>query len=350
MNITPLLTQLIKGKNLTYDEMQQAMQAIMTGATNDIENAAFLVAISAKGETEEEIRASAEVMRELATRVPVGDPDELVDPVGTGGTYSNIFNVSTASAIVANCAGVKIAKHGSRSASSKSGSADLLEAAGINIDLNPEQIKACIEKFGIGFMYAPALHSAMKNVMSARKVMGIRTIFNLLGPLTNPSGAKRQVLGCFSKHWLEPLATACQKLGQRRVMVVNSQDDLDEISIAAVTDVCELKDDSLRQYQIDPRQYGIYHDNINALRVQSPEVSLALIKAAFAGNSGAAFDMITLNSAAIIAVSPVESDYDEAIAISRRILQSGEAQAKLEQYAQFTQRLAKMGALLEDSR
>ncbi|MGY0398941.1 MAG: anthranilate phosphoribosyltransferase [Ostreibacterium sp.] len=337
MNITALITKVINRENLSHDEMYQMMKSLMSGETTDIQNAGFLTALATKGETETEIQAAAEIMRELSTKVVLANNDTLVDPVGTGGTYSRVFNVSTASAITASCAGVKIAKHGSRSASSKSGSADFLEAAGVNINLTPMQMKSCVETLGIGFMYAPQLHTAMRHVMSARKGLGVRTIFNLLGPLTNPSGAKRQVLGVYSEKWLHTLAEVCQRLGQKQVMVVHSADGLDEISIADKTAVVELCDGKITEYTIDPKDFDIFHHDLEAVRVDSPSQSLQLIQRAFGGEHSAAFDMIALNTAAILSVSSLVSDmtvgYEQAVSI----LQSGQAQEKLAAYVSFTQ-------------
>lgn len=337
MNITQLITQMIRRKDLSYDEMRQAMEALMSGKTTDIQNAGFLTALATKGETPEELLAAAEIMRELSTKVVVNDTEHLVDPVGTGGTSSNVFNVSTASSVVAACAGVKISKHGSRSASSKSGSADLLEAVGVNIELNPEQTAECVEKFGMGFMYAPNLHSAMRHVMPARKGTGVRTIFNLLGPLTNPSGAKRQVLGVFDKQWIRPMAEVSKQLGQTRVMVVNSRDGLDEISISAITDVVELSDGFIKSYQIDPCEYGIEHTGLDAVRVESVAESLALIEQVFAGQPGPAYDMIALNSAAIMLVAGVVESFNGGLERAKSILNSGQAQQKIDAYASYTQ-------------
>ncbi len=341
MNITQLITKMIARENLSYEEMREAMRALMSGETTDIQNAGFLTALATKGETAEEILAAAEIMRELSTKVAVRDSSCLVDPVGTGGTYSRVFNVSTASSLVAACAGVTIAKHGSRSASSKSGSADFLEIAGVNIDLNAEQMSDCIEKFGIGFMYAPNLHSAMKHVMPARKGTGVRTIFNLLGPLTNPTQAKRQVLGVFNKQWLLPMAQVSKQLGQQRVMVIHSQDGLDEISIAAPTDVVELESGFIKSYTLDPREFGICHDSLEAVRVDSAEESLQLIKSAFSGEKTPAYDMIALNSAAIIMVSGVVESFADGLEAAYEILDNGKALEKLSAYAEYTQQFNK---------
>lgn len=339
MNITQLMTQLIAHEDLSYEQMREAMSALMSGQTNDMQNAGFLTALATKGETTTEIFAAAEIMRELSTKVPLAQTETLVDPVGTGGSYSRVFNVSTASAIVAACGGATIAKHGGRSASSKSGSADFLEAAGVNIMLSPAQIQHCVEQFGIGFMYAPSLHAAMRHVMPARQAIGVRTIFNLLGPLTNPSGAKCQVLGVFSQVWLKSLAEVSRQLGQQHVMVLSSEEGLDELSIAEKTHVAELYDNDIKEYCIDPKDYGICYNDLDAVRVDSAAESLALINGAFAGEKGAAFDMIALNSAAILKVAGLADDLSAGIEQATEIMQSGKAKQKLADYAAFTQSL-----------
>ena len=336
MDITKLITKIISRENLNHDEMRYAMRAIMSDKMSDVQKAGFLTALATKGETATEILAAAEIMRALATKVLLDNPENLVDPVGTGGTYSRVFNVSTASAIVASCAGVKIAKHGNRSASSKSGSADLLEKANVNIELTPAQMQSCVEKFGIGFMYAPLLHSAMRHVMPARKGIGVRTIFNLLGPLTNPSGAKRQVLGVFDKKWLLPIAEVTKKLKQQRVMVIYSFDGLDEISIVEKTYVAELSNNEIKEYTINPKSYGIFYDSLDAIRVNSAAESLQLINDAFNGKDGAAFDMIAINTAAILQVADVTSSLSEGINQAKQIMSYGQARQKLSDYVKFT--------------
>ncbi len=337
MKLSALTTQLLNGQDLAYADMCEVMQAIMSGQVEDIPMSGFLTALAGKGETTEELLAGAEIMQALSTTVSTHCADELVDPVGTGGSHSGVFNVSTASSIVAACGGVKIAKHGGRAASSKSGSADLLEAAGINLDLSPKQLSQCIDTFGMGFLFAPNMHAAMRHVASVRKALGVRTIFNLLGPLTNPADAKRQVLGVFDKRWLQPMARVSQRLGKRHVMVVHSRDGLDEISIAAPTDAVELRDNQLSEYSLNPQNYGMFHDNLDAVRVSSTHESLDLIHAAFNGQRGAAYDMIVLNSAAILQVSDRVDSYEAGIEQARHILDSGQAGQKLTDFARFTQ-------------
>lgn len=338
-NIPHLINQMSAKQDISYAEMRHVMHTLMSGEVTDIEIAAFLTALVVKGETSEEIFAAAEIMREFAEKVPVDNPYDLVDPVGTGGSNSKVFNVSTASSIVANCAGVRIAKHGNRAVTSKSGSADLLEAAGVNIDLNAKEMSKCIAQFGMVFMYAPTLHPAMRNIMPARRELGTRTIFNLLGPLTNPSGAKRQLLGVFGQQWVTPMAEACRRLGQTRVMVVNSNDGLDEISIVVPTVVNDLHNGEITAYEINPKDYGIEHETNEDVRAHSAQESLSLIQKAFSGQPGAAYDMIALNSAAVIQVASDGYDFDAALAKARDVLDSGEAAKRLVDYANFTQSL-----------
>lgn len=336
MNVTELITKMIAHQDLSYDETRQAIRALMSGKTNDMQTAGFLTALATKGETATEIFAAAEIMRELATKVPLKHPEKLVDPVGTGGSYSRVFNVSTASSIVAACAGVKIAKHGSRSASSKSGSADFLEAAGVNIELTPKQMQICVEEFGMGFMYAPLLHTAMRYVMPARKATGVRTIFNLLGPLTNPSNAKRQVLGVFDKRWVKPLAEVADNLGQQRVMVICSEEGLDELSIVKPAYIADLSNGKITEYTFDPKDLGICYNDLEGVRVNGAQESLALTIEAFDGHAGPALDMIALNTAAILNVADIAKDWSEGYKIAKNIMQSGQAKEKLTAYAQFT--------------
>ncbi len=337
--IKEIIKKLVNKENLTESEMKSVIAELMTGKTTDAQNAAFLTALAIKGETVLEITSAATIMRDLATKVDILNPADLVDPVGTGGTGTNMFNVSTACCFVASCAGAKIAKHGNRAASSKSGSADLLETAGAKIDLNATQMAGCVDNVGIGFMFAPMLHSAMKYVIKARKEIAIRTIFNLLGPLTNPSFAKRQVLGVFSDDWLLKMAEVSKELGQKRVMVVHSEDGLDEISICGKTNVCELNSEEITNYQINPKDFGINYDNYKKLQVNSPQESLNLIKDAFDGIKGEAYDIITLNSAAILYVCEIVNSYEEGIIKAREILDSKQANIKLENYVKYTNKL-----------
>ena len=256
MDIQTAIRAVVERQDLTAEQMRAVMRAIMTGAATPAQIGGFLIGLRMKGETVEEIAAAAEVMRELAVRVGVSGP-HLVDTCGTGGDGVSTFNISTASAFVVAAAGGKVAKHGNRSVSSKSGSADVLEAAGVSLDLTPEQVAQCVNEVGVGFMFAPKHHGAMKHAIGPRREMGVRTIFNLLGPLTNPAGAPNQVVGVFSDQWVEPLAQVLHRLGSEHVMVVHAEDGMDEISIGAPTRVAELKHGKIHTYTVTPEQLGL---------------------------------------------------------------------------------------------
>jgi len=282
-----------------------------------------------KGETVEEIAAAAQVMRELSVRVEVSDLEHLVDTCGTGGDASHTFNISTTGAFVAAAAGARVAKHGNRSVSSKSGSADVLEAAGVNLELTPAQVAECVRKLGVGFMFAPKHHSAMKHAIGPRREMGVRTVFNLLGPLTNPAGAPNQVLGVFSADWLEPLAQVLHRLGSRHVLVVHAEDGLDEISIGAPTQVAELKDGTVRSYALQPEQFGFQRGDIKALAVDGAQQSLAIMLSVLDGVPGAARDIVLLNAGAAIYVSGLAASLQAGIDQAKQAIDSGAARAKL---------------------
>lgn len=329
------IAKLLDAHDLGAEEMQGAMRTIMTGAATDAQIGAFLVALRLKGETVDEITAAATVMRELVSKVEL-DVDNLVDTCGTGGDGSKLFNVSTASAIVAAAAGAHVAKHGNRSVSSKSGSADVLEAAGVRLDLSVEQVARCVKEQGLGFMFAPAHHGAMKYAIGPRRELATRTIFNVLGPLTNPASAPNQVLGVFSKDWLRPLAEVLRNLGSRHLMVVHSVDGLDEISIADKTYVAELKDDEILEYEISPEQLGVARSSLQSLSVETAQQSLTLINQAFSDSSHAAADMIALNAGAAIYVSGVASSLQQGVEMARDIIGSGQAREKFQQFVEFT--------------
>jgi len=284
-----------------------------------------------KGETVEEVAAAASVMRDLATPVDVDDHAHLVDIVGTGGDGASTFNVSTASTFVLAAAGGRVAKHGNRSVSSSSGSADVLEAAGVNLDASPEQVSNCISEVGVGFMFAPKHHSAMKHAIGPRKEMGVRTIFNVLGPLTNPAGAPNQVLGVYSDHWLEPLAQVLKQLGSNHVMVVHSEDGLDEISVGAATNVAELKNGEVTTYQINPEDFGLQTSSLDSLKVGNARESLDVIKSVFSNEAGAARDIIQLNAGAAIYVAGLAGTLAEGIAKAGEVIASGAAAQKLDE-------------------
>ena len=332
MNINEAIKAVISRQNLNESEMHDVMSSIMTGQTTDAQIGAFLVGLSMKGETIEEITASAKVMRALATSVKLSSDEFLVDTCGTGGDGLGLFNISTASAFVVAAAGGKVAKHGNRSISSKSGSADVLEAAGINLNLNPELISQCIEEIGVGFMFAPAHHSAMKHAIGPRKELAIRTIFNVLGPLTNPAKAPNQIMGVFDKNLVEPIANVLKGLNSRHVMVVHSEDGLDEFSIANKTYVAELKDNKISTYTVHPHDFGLEEGSLDSIQADNAEQSLALIHEAFSGKQGVARDIIALNAGAAIYVSGLVNSLEEGITKANQILLDGSAQDKLDAY------------------
>jgi len=332
MNISKAIKAVISKQNLNEGEMHDVMNSIMTGQTTDAQIGAFLVGLSMKGETIEEITASAKVMRALATSVELSSNDYLVDTCGTGGDGLGLFNISTASAFVVAAAGGKVAKHGNRSISSKSGSADVLEAAGINLNISPELISQCIEEIGLGFMFAPAHHSAMKHAIGPRKELAVRTIFNVLGPLTNPAKAPNQIMGVYDKSLVEPIANVLKGLNSRHVMVVHSEDGLDEFSIANTTYVAELKDNNISTYTVHPGDFGLEEGNLDSIKAENAEQSLALINEAFSGKKGVARDIIALNAGAAIYVSGLVSSFDEGVTQANQILSDGSAQDKLDAY------------------
>ncbi len=328
MDIQTAIKTVISGQNLGKQDMTDVMQQIMTGECTPAQIGGFLVGLRMKGESVEEISAAATVMRELSTRVTV-DAKYLVDTCGTGGDASGSFNISTASAIVAAAAGARVAKHGNRSVSSKSGSADVLEAAGVNLEIDPQQVGACIEEVGVGFMFAQKHHSAMRHAIGPRKEMAVRTIFNVLGPLTNPAGAPNQVIGVFGGDLVEPLAHVLKQLGSRHVMVVHAEDGMDEISISTKTSVAELKDGEISSYSISPGDFGIEVADSSALRVDGVEQSLAMIQSVLANNAGPALDIVVMNAGAAIYVSGVASSLEEGMQKARTAIAEGKASTVL---------------------
>jgi len=337
MDMQTAIRAVTERRNLSSDEMTAVMEAIMSGAATPAQIAGFLIGLRMKGETVEEIAAAAGVMRELCTKVEV-HAEHLVDTCGTGGDGAHTFNISTAAALVAAAAGAVVAKHGNRSVSSKSGSADVLEAAGVNLDLAPEQVAACIAKIGVGFLFAPKHHGAMKHAVGPRREMGVRTLFNLLGPLSNPAGARNQVIGVWSGDWLVPLAEVLARLGSRHVLVVNAEDGMDEISIASPTRVAELKDGSVRTYSITPEQFGITRATAAGLVVDGPTQSLALIRALLDGVPGAASDIVALNAGAAIYVAGLASTLELGVSTAQQVIASGAARDKLNALIAFSQR------------
>lgn len=340
MDIRAAIKAVTSNVDLDRDQMISVMREIMSGQTTDAQNAAFLVGLQMKGVKSSEILGGATVMRELSTKVQLAEHPHLVDTCGTGGSGSNKFNVSTASALVAACAGAKVAKHGNRGATSKSGSADVLEAAGVNLALSAEDVAATIEKLGIGFMFAPAHHSAMKHVIAARKEIGVRTVFNLLGPLTNPAGAPNQIMGVFDAAWIPSLLEVLKELGSGHVLIVAAEDGLDEISIAATTTIGELRDGEISMYSVSPADFGIdAYADYSMLQIDSAEESLLMLKDALANRNQAAADIVALNAGAAIYAANLVNDLAAGVAKAQAILQSGEALTKLEQLAEYTKSL-----------
>jgi anthranilate phosphoribosyltransferase len=339
MDMQQAIRAVTERQNLSADEMSAVMRTIMTGEATPAQIGGFLVGLRMKGETVEEVAAAAQVMRELAAHVEA-DPEHLVDTCGTGGDAAGIFNVSTASAFVVAAAGARVAKHGNRSVSSRSGSADVLEAAGVNLDLNPEQVALCIREVGVGFLFAPKHHGAMKHAIGPRREMGVRTIFNVLGPLTNPAGAPNQVLGVFSHGWLRPLAEVLQRLGSRHVLVVHARDGLDEISVGTPTQIAELKDGVIEEYLVTPEDFGLATSDIAALKVTDAQHSLTLVRSALNGEQGPARDIVALNAGAAIYAAGVAPDLAAGVRRAVEVLESGAAREKLEALIGLTRQLA----------
>ena len=328
MDIQSAIRAVTEHRNLSGEEMTDVMHTIMGGQATASQIGGFLIGLRMKGETVEEIAAAATVMRELALPVHV-QAEYLVDTCGTGGDGSSTFNISTASAFVAAGAGAAVAKHGNRSASSSSGSADVLEAAGVNLDLTPEQVARCILEAGVGFMFAPKHHGAMKHAIGPRKEMAVRTIFNVLGPLTNPAGAPNQVVGVFSQDLIEPLARVLARLGSRHVLVVHAEDGLDEISIGADTHIAEFRDGSVHTHRISPEQFGMESASLSSLTVSSPRESLETIQAVFDNHDGPARDIVALNAGAAIYASGLAADLTAGVEAAMTSLSSGAARERL---------------------
>ena len=331
MDIKDAIGSIVSNIDLKEDEMQAVMHQIMTGHATPTQIGGFLAGMRCKGETVEEITAAARVMRELAMRVKVS-PENLVDTCGTGGDGRHLFNVSTASAFVVAAAGGRVAKHGNRSMSSKSGSADLLEAMGVPLEMAPDQVAESIDRVGIGFMFAPAHHPAARFAAAPRRELGTRTLFNLLGPLTNPANAPHQLLGVFAERWVEPMANVLKSLGSRHVLVVHSEDGLDEVSLAAPTWVSELKHGRVKNYRIQPEDFGIPRQTLGSLEVDGPQASLAMMHLALSGKPGAARDMLMLNAGAAIYAADVTSTLEEGVALAEKMLTEGAAKAKLAEF------------------
>jgi len=341
MSVRDALARVIDGADLEFDEMTAAMREIMTGEATPAQIGGLLAALRMKGETVTELTAAAQVMRELATRVqlPPAQHEHLVDVVGTGGDGANLFNVSTAAAFVVAAAGGLVAKHGNRSVSSRTGSADLLEAAGVALDLAPEAVARCVQEVGVGFMFAPRYHTAMRHAVGPRREMGVRTLFNLIGPLTNPALAPRQLTGVFDGRWLEDLAQVLKRLGSRRALVVHSEDGLDEISPSAPTNVAELRDGEIETYRLEAGSLGLARCDLDSLKIDGARASLELIRSAFAGEPGPARTMIALNAGATLYVAGLAEDITAGVARAQAVLDSGEAQRRMDALATLSQQL-----------
>ncbi len=342
MDMKAAIRAMTERRDLDREAMTTVMRRIMTGGATEAQIGGFLIGLAMKGETVEEITAAATVMRELATHVAVDAP-HLVDTCGTGGDASGTFNISTASALVAAAAGAHVAKHGSRSVSSRSGSADLLEAAGVNLEVTPEQVAESISEVGVGFLFAPRHHGAMKHAVGPRREMGVRTVFNLLGPLTNPAAAPNQVLGVFADHWVEPMAEVLRRLGSRHVMVVHARDGLDEIGIAGPTRVAELRDGAIETYSISPEDFGLHRARLDEIRVETAEQSLAMIRDVLDNRPGPARDIVALNAGAAIYVAGLAGTLEKGVEDARAVIAGGEARDKLAELVAFTRRIGGEG-------
>ena len=340
MDMSSAIRAVTEHRDLNATEMTEVMRTIMTGGATQAQIGGFLVGLRMKGETVDEIAAAAQVMRELVSRVEISGP-HLVDTCGTGGDARGTFNVSTCCAFVTAAAGAQVAKHGNRSVSSSSGSADVLEAAGVNINLSSAQVAQCVDRIGVGFMFAPLHHGAMKHAIGPRREMGVRTIFNLLGPLTNPAGAPNQLIGVFNDQWLEPLAQVLSRLGSRHVLVVHGEDGLDEISIGAPTQVAELKDGKVQRYALNPERFSLQRTDIASLVVKNAAESLAMLQTVLADTPGPARDIVLLNSGAAIYAAGLADSLEQGLEKAGSVIADGTARRKLEELVKLTNEFKK---------
>lgn len=338
------INRLCDKREIFYDEMVDLMRQVMEGQVTNVQLAAILMGLHVKTESVSEIAAAAAVMREYSTKVDAAGLDHLVDTCGTGGDKSHTFNISTTAAFVAAAAGARVAKHGGRSVSSRSGSADVLEGLGVHLALTPEQVALCLREVGLGFMFAPSHHPAMKHAAPVRKELGMRTILNILGPLTNPAGAPNQVMGVFHPDLVGIQARVLKMLGSRHVLTVHGQDGLDEITITGPTNVAELKHEFITEYVIEPKQFGLDCAPIEALQVAGADESRARVLAVLDGEPGPSRDVVLLNAAAALYVSGLAESLWEGVALARDAIASGAAKAKLDRLVSFTQGYAKAGA------
>ena len=343
LTLSDAVQRTVEHREIFHDEMLALMRRIMSGETSPVMIAAFLVGLRVKKETIGEIAAAAQVMREFATKVSVADPERLLDIVGTGGDASHTFNISTAAMFVAAGAGARVAKHGNRAVSSKSGSADVLEALGANIMLTPDQVATCIQETGVGFMFAPLHHGAMKHAAPVRKELGIRTIFNILGPLTNPAGAANQLLGVFHPDLVGIQVRVLQRLGSKHVLVVYGKDGMDEVSLGAATMVGELKDGEVREYEIHPEDFGMRMMSNRGLKVENAESSKAMLIEALENVEGTPRDIVILNAGAALYAVNEASSIKEGIERARESVVSGAAHRKLDAFVALTRKFAPKG-------
>ena len=335
------LTRTIEHREIFHDEMLDLMRQIMNGEISPVMISAIVIGLRVKKETIGEITAAAQVMRELATKVAVKNPENLVDIVGTGGDGAHTFNISTASMFVCAAGGVRVAKHGNRAVSSQSGSADVLEALGANINLKPEQVGRCVDELGVGFMFAPAHHAAMKHAAPVRRELGVRTIFNILGPLTNPAGAQRQVMGVFHQDLVGIQIRVLQRLGAQRGMTLYGLEGLDEISVSGQTMVGELKDGRISEYLVHPERFGLPVHDPRALRVSTVEESRKVVVSALENAGGPARDIVALNAGAAIYIGGQAATFEDGVEKAFELIKSGAARAKLDAFVKFTQQLAR---------
>ena len=335
MNIQEGIKQVTSNQDLEQNEMFAITTQILEGSATDAQIGAFIIALSMKGETVDEVLGAVNAMRQLSAKVTVAIPN-LIDTCGTGGTGIGIFNVSTTSAFVASYCGAKVAKHGNRTATRKSGSADLLEQAGVSLSLQPDEIAKCIEEVGIGFMFAPAHHSAMKHVVGPRKEIGQKSIFNVLGPLTNPASARRQLMGVYDKKWMLPIAEVLKQLGSEHLFIVHSQDGLDEISIASPTSVVEMKQGTISEFQISPEDFGFKTSSLDGLEVSSPKQSLEIAKLALRGEHEEVSAMVAMTAGAALYISDIADSLDSGVELAKDCIKEGGGIIKLNQLVEFS--------------
>ena len=341
MRVSDVIAALVAGRDLDQDDAKAVFDAIMAGELTPVQIAAVLVGLKAKGETVDEIAGAALAMRAVSTKVEVDAP-HLVDTCGTGGSSgAKRFNISTAAAFVAAAAGAQVAKHGNRAMSSKSGSADALEAAGVNLELSPAQVGRCIQEVGVGFLFAPNHHPAMRHAGPVRRELGVGTVFNLVAPLTNPADAKRQVLGVFAPRWLAPLAEVSRTLGAAHVLLVHC-DGLDELSIHAPSQVVEVMNGRIETFELSPSDFGIRRRDVDELRAATPAASLALIRAALNGSSEAASDIVALNAGAAIYASGVGTSLAAGVTLAQDVIATGQASEKFAEFVDLTRMMAEL--------